>query len=84
MRRNTSLREFWPLVRPADDCTDRWCRWGVFRLTDPPGVKTIMTCTQKALFHQHPGADGLYTDAMRPGHVVVVKEMEFEVIDLRK
>lgn len=57
--------------------------WGVFRLTDPPGVKTIMTCTQKSLFHPHE-AGGLYTDAMRPGHVVVVNEMEFEVIDLRK
>jgi len=56
----------------------------VFRLTDPPGVKTIMTCTQKSLFHPHEAGGGLYTDAMRPGHVVVVNEMEFEVIDLRK
>ncbi|KAI5790621.1 putative endosome-associated ubiquitin isopeptidase [Peziza echinospora] len=58
--------------------------WGVFRLTDPPGVKTIMTCQQKALFHRHEGGEDLYTDAMRPGHVVVVKEMVFEVVDLRK
>ncbi|KAF8423859.1 hypothetical protein EV426DRAFT_601444 [Tirmania nivea] len=58
--------------------------WGVFRLTDPPGVKTIMTCTQKSLFHPHEAGEELYTDAMRPGHVVVVNEMEFEVIDLRK
>jgi len=62
-------------------CVDRW---GVFRLTDPPGVKTIMTCTQKSLFHPHQAGGQLYTDAMRPGHVVVVNEMEFEVIDLRK
>lgn len=53
-------------------------------MTDPPGVKTIMTCTQKSLFHPHTGDDQLYTDAMRPGHVVVVDEMEFEMVDLRK
>ena len=59
-------------------------RWGVFRLTDPPGVKTILACKERALFHPHPTAAELYTDAMRPGHVVAVEEMEFEVIDLRK
>ncbi|KAF8465964.1 hypothetical protein BDZ91DRAFT_658552 [Kalaharituber pfeilii] len=58
--------------------------WGVFRLTDPPGVKRIMECREKSLFHRHEGAEGLYTDALRPGHVVEVGEMEFEVVDLRK
>lgn len=58
-------------------------RWGVFRLTDPPGVKTIMSCRQSGLFHPHGEAD-VYTDAMRPGHVCEVREMGFDVVDLRK
>ncbi|KAH0609434.1 uncharacterized protein H6S33_012920 [Morchella sextelata] len=57
--------------------------WGVFRLTDPPGVKTIMNCRQKGLFHPHEERS-VYTDAMRPGHVCEVREMGFDVVDLRK
>ncbi|RPA98763.1 Mov34-domain-containing protein [Choiromyces venosus 120613-1] len=57
--------------------------WGVFRLTDPPGVKTIMACRQSSLFHPH-GELNVYTDAMRPGHVCEVREMGFDVVDLRK
>ncbi|KAA8901395.1 hypothetical protein FN846DRAFT_122023 [Sphaerosporella brunnea] len=57
--------------------------WGVFRLTDPPGVQTIISCRQKGLFHPH-GKDNIYTDAMRPGHVCIVEEMGFDIVDLRK
>jgi STAM-binding protein len=28
--------------------------FGIFRLTDPPGLQTILDCTQKEAFHPHP------------------------------
>jgi STAM-binding protein len=56
--------------------------YGTFRLTDPPGLKTILHCTQSGLFHPH--AEGqVYTDAMRPGHVQELSGLGFEVVDLR-
>lgn len=58
------------------------CRWGVFRLTDPPGMKSILNCNQTGLFHPHAEED-IYTDALRPGHVFEAKGLEFEVVDLR-
>ncbi|PLB52733.1 putative endosome-associated ubiquitin isopeptidase [Aspergillus steynii IBT 23096] len=56
--------------------------WGVFRLTDPPGLKSILSCTQSGLFHPHPETH-IYTDALRPGHVFEAKGLEFETVDLR-
>ncbi|KAH2038024.1 hypothetical protein KXV43_007287 [Aspergillus fumigatus] len=56
--------------------------WGVFRLTDPPGLKTVLNCTQSGLFHPHAEAN-IYTDALRPGHVYEAKGLEFETVDLR-
>ncbi|KAJ5124266.1 uncharacterized protein N7515_008091 [Penicillium bovifimosum] len=56
--------------------------WGVFRLTDPPGLKTVLNCNQTGLFHPH-AQENIYTAASRPGHVVEVSDMEFETIDLR-
>ncbi|KAF2835848.1 hypothetical protein M501DRAFT_941132 [Patellaria atrata CBS 101060] len=56
--------------------------WGVFRLTDPPGMKTVLNCRQTGLFHPH-GESNIYTDATRPGHVCELKGLEFEVVDLR-
>ncbi|KAI1000083.1 hypothetical protein K3495_g8114 [Podosphaera aphanis] len=56
--------------------------WGVFRLTDPPGLSAILNCTQTGLFHPHIETN-IYTDALRPGHVAEATGMEFEVIDLR-
>ena len=56
--------------------------WGVFRLTDPPGMKTVLNCTQTGLFHPHTEND-IYTEALRPGHVVEVDGLEFDVVDLR-
>lgn len=57
--------------------------WGVFRLTDPPGMKTILNCSQTGLFHPHAGESAIYTDALRPGHVYEAKGLEFDVVDLR-
>ncbi|KAJ5797684.1 uncharacterized protein N7503_006980 [Penicillium pulvis] len=56
--------------------------WGVFRLTDPPGLKTVLNCTQKGLFHPH-AQENIYTGALRPGHVVEVNGLEYETVDLR-
>lgn len=56
--------------------------WGVFRLTDPPGMKTVLNCTQTGLFHPH-AESHIYTEALRPGHVVEVTGLEFEAVDLR-
>lgn len=56
--------------------------WGVFRLTDPPGLKTVLNCTQTGLFHPH-SEHNVYTDALRPGHVFEAKGLEFETVDLR-
>ncbi|OJD15401.1 hypothetical protein AJ78_04333 [Emergomyces pasteurianus Ep9510] len=57
--------------------------WGVFRLTDPPGLKSVLACTQPGLFHPH-AETNIYTDALKPGHVFEAKGLEFEVVDLRQ
>lgn len=56
--------------------------WGVFRLTDPPGMQSVLKCQQTGLFHPHVEPN-IYTDALRPGHVFEAKGLEFEVVDLR-
>ncbi|KAL8907475.1 MAG: hypothetical protein Q9207_001379 [Kuettlingeria erythrocarpa] len=56
--------------------------WGAFRLTDPPGMKVVLNCTQSGLFHPHPESN-IYTDALRPGHVYEANGLCFEVVDLR-
>ncbi len=56
--------------------------WGIFRLTDPPGLKTILGCREPGLFHPHPEVE-IYTDALRPGHVVEAKGLRYEVVDMR-
>ncbi|KAF9284895.1 hypothetical protein BGZ68_004318 [Mortierella alpina] len=57
--------------------------YGVFRLTDPPGLQVITNCRQKPLFHQHPGENDIYTDACDQGHVEL-KDLDLEIVDLRK
>ena len=56
--------------------------WGVFRLTDPPGMPAVLNCRQTGIFHPHSEPD-IYTDALRPGHVFEAKGLEFEVHDMR-
>ncbi|KXG46032.1 JAB1/Mov34/MPN/PAD-1 [Penicillium griseofulvum] len=56
--------------------------WGVFRLTDPPGLKTVLNCHQTGLFHPH-AEENIYTGALRPGHVFEVSGLDFETVDLR-
>ena len=63
-------------------CAPSKGEWGVFRLTDPPGMKTVLNCTQTGLFHPH-SESNIYTDALRPGHVFEAKGLEFDVVDMR-
>lgn len=77
----------------APSIQDEGRSWGCFRLTDPPGMKTILNCKKEGVFHPHDGftgdgingtgEGGLYTDASRPGHVVEARGLEFNVVDLR-
>ncbi|KAI9873894.1 MAG: hypothetical protein M1830_010422 [Pleopsidium flavum] len=63
-------------------CAPSKGEWGVFRLTDPPGMKSVLNCHQTGLFHPH-AESNIYTDALRPGHVFEAQGLEFEVVDLR-
>ncbi|GAA5853807.1 hypothetical protein JCM8547_007457 [Rhodosporidiobolus lusitaniae] len=55
---------------------------GVFRLTDPPGLGTIVHCNEQGTFHEHPDLP-LYTDVDSSyGHTRMVRRA-FECIDLR-
>ncbi|KAI5119469.1 hypothetical protein M0805_007203 [Coniferiporia weirii] len=54
--------------------------FGIFRLTDPPGLQTILKCGQTNAFHPHPELP-IYTDADK-GHVQM-KDMSLEIVDLR-
>jgi STAM-binding protein len=67
---------------PSKGDTSRGGDYGVFRLTDPPGKKVILNCQKPGVFHPH-DVDNVYTDALRPGHVVEVRDMPFDVVDLR-
>ncbi|KAF7191478.1 AMSH-like protease sst2 [Pseudocercospora fuligena] len=60
--------------------------WGIFRLTDPPGLPHVLECRKPGTFHLHEEGN-LYTDALttgRQGHVVEGPGLGFEVVDLRK
>lgn len=57
--------------------------WGVFRLTDPPGMKSVLGCTKTGLFHPHDETN-IYTDALRPGHVYEAEGLQFDIVDLRQ
>ncbi|KAG1896946.1 uncharacterized protein F5891DRAFT_1165455 [Suillus fuscotomentosus] len=54
--------------------------FGIFRLTDPPGLQTNLDCNVKEAFHLHPEVP-IYTDADK-GHVQM-KDIPLEILDLR-
>ncbi|KAL2024866.1 hypothetical protein VTK56DRAFT_3565 [Thermocarpiscus australiensis] len=57
--------------------------WGIFRLTNPPGLPHILACEKAETFHQH-SIDNIYVEAGHPpGHVYESRSLEFEVCDLR-
>jgi STAM-binding protein len=45
-------------------------------------MKSVLNCHQTGIFHPHDNTN-LYTDALRPGHVLEVEGMQFEAVDLR-
>lgn len=56
--------------------------WGCFRLTDPPGKQAILNCSRPGIFHPH-DLDNIYTEAIKPGHVVELTNAPLEIVDLR-
>lgn len=57
--------------------------WGIFRLTNPPGLPYILQCNEPGTFHQH-SIDGIYTSAKSPpGHVYESSALDFYVHDQR-
>jgi STAM-binding protein len=48
----------------------------------------VLGCRREGIFHPHDniagGGAGLYTGAMRPGHVVEAEGLTVEVVDLRE
>lgn len=38
--------------------------FGIFRLTDPPGLQTILRCREKEAFHPHPDVP-IYTVSLK-------------------
>lgn len=62
--------------------------FGLFRLTSPFGLQTILTCKQPGLFHPHVTDAGktieaIYTDAVN-GHVILAADASLAVTDLRR
>jgi len=57
--------------------------WGVFRLTDPPGMSAVSNCRKPGIFHPH-DEPNIYTDALRPGHVFEAEGLEFQIVDMRR
>lgn len=57
--------------------------YGIFRLTNPPGLPYILNCNETATFHMH-HIDNIYTKAQNPpGHVFTRDDLDFYVHDLR-
>ncbi|KAH6859896.1 hypothetical protein CC77DRAFT_523094 [Alternaria alternata] len=56
--------------------------WGCFRLTDPPGKQAILNCSRPGIFHPH-DVDNIYTEALKPGHVVELTDAPLEIVDMR-
>jgi hypothetical protein len=60
-----------PQRRPPSFCGSRarplFPSLGIFRLTDPPGLQLIMSCTRSETFHPHPDVKGgIYTVRRAP------------------
>ncbi|KAK6070712.1 endosome-associated ubiquitin isopeptidase [Seiridium cupressi] len=58
--------------------------YGIFRLTNPPGLPHVLQCTQTTTFHPH-SVDNLYTTAGKKagGHVFETDNLEYNICDLR-
>lgn len=45
-------------------------------------MNTVLHCSAPGIFHPH-SETNMYTDALRPGHVVEAADLEYRVVDLR-
>lgn len=45
-------------------------------------MNTVLHCSAPGIFHPH-SESNMYTDALRPGHVVEAADLEYRVVDLR-
>ncbi|KAL2653668.1 hypothetical protein R1flu_021796 [Riccia fluitans] len=66
------------VMAPTD--TDR--KFGIFRLSDPGGIKTIQQCQQRG-FHPHEEPLGGGTIYEHSSHVYMNPNLRYDVIDLR-
>ncbi|KAM0791132.1 hypothetical protein ACM66B_005618 [Microbotryomycetes sp. NB124-2] len=55
---------------------------GIFRMTDPPGLETIVRCDVQGLFHPHPDLP-IYTDVDPSYGHCRIRNLPFESVDLR-
>ncbi|EJF61745.1 Mov34-domain-containing protein [Dichomitus squalens] len=55
-------------------------QFGIFRLTDPGGLQTILDCSAKEAFHPHPDVP-IYTDC--DNSHVQMRDLSLEIVDLR-
>ena len=59
--------------------------YGIFRLTDPPGLEIITNCQHPSAFHPHPETATIYRELKGPNsHAQLDPNLPLEVIDLRK
>ncbi|KAJ7871751.1 hypothetical protein B0H13DRAFT_1634192, partial [Mycena leptocephala] len=52
--------------------------FGIFRLTDPPGLQTVLKCTAKQAFHPYT----VFVTGCGQGHVQM-RDAALEIVDLR-
>ncbi|EHA53371.1 hypothetical protein MCOR27_000827 [Pyricularia oryzae] len=66
-------------------CAPKYNDFGVFRLTDPPGLPHVLRCPHTNTFHQHELPESeIYKDALHPvSHVYMSDQIDFDVTDLR-
>jgi len=56
--------------------------FGIFRLTNPPGLQIVLQCKERG-FHPHNSNLPIDKNIVDQGHVILDKNMELDVIDLR-
>ncbi|KAI7854006.1 hypothetical protein BDC45DRAFT_569553 [Circinella umbellata] len=56
--------------------------YGIFRLTDPPGLPLITNCKVEGAFHPHPD-EPIYTDTHNDTGHVRIKNYSYDIVDLR-
>ncbi|CAG8443070.1 hypothetical protein C2G38_2185895 [Gigaspora rosea] len=60
----------------------KYPNFGIFRLTNPPGLQKVLECTLRG-FHPHECDAPIEKEITENGHIVM-KKMALEVIDLRR